>query len=116
MNTAEISMSSALATFDAVRSQLADAACMVLDLCTDQGDTMTTAHITDNQIRTLRTEAARAGDLRQEAICVLAVGGTSALEGSDPGTEQDLLLSVGRTQEWARAECARVIADAAAQE
>lgn len=75
----------------------------------------TTTIITDSQIRTLRTEAARAGDLRQEAICILALRGPSALEGADPGTEHDLLLSAGRTQEWARAECARVIDDAAAQ-
>jgi hypothetical protein len=81
-----------------------------------KNNTTAAARITDSQIRSLRADAARAGDLRQEMICVLAVGGPSALEGGDPGNEADMLLSSGRTQEWARAECARVIADAAAQE
>lgn len=76
----------------------------------------TAARITDSQIRTLSVEAARAGDLRQEMICVLALSGPSALEGGDPGNDADMLLSAGRTREWARGECARVIADAAAQE
>lgn len=112
MNTARIAMATALATFAAVRDQLAEAACMVLDFTADKEIAMT---VTTAQIRSLRTKSARAGDLRMEAICVLALGGPASLKGADPGTEQDLLTE-GRTQEWARAECARVIADAAAQQ
>lgn len=55
--------------------------------------TTTTATITDDQIAALSTEAAQAGDLAQVDIC------QAALEGD----------------ETARAKCARVIADAAAQ-
>lgn len=69
--------------------------------------------VTAAQIHALRAKSATAGDLRMETICVLALGGPAAIEGADPGTDQDLLLGEGRTQEWARAECARVIADAA---
>ena len=75
----------------------------------------TTDTITNRQIRTLRAEAGAAGDLAQVAICVLALGGPDALAGAEPGTEADLLLSTGMSQDEARAECARVIADAAAQ-
>ena len=71
--------------------------------------------MTNAQISALRTEALRAGDLAQATICVLALGGPAALEPCDPGTEADLLLSAGRDQDWARAECARVIDEAAAQ-
>lgn len=76
--------------------------------------------ITDNQIRALRSEALDAGDLRQAMICDLALGGPRALRQSDgsapdPGTEAAELLEEGMTQDEARAECARVIADAAAQ-
>lgn len=74
-----------------------------------------TNQITDSQIKTLRSEAERHGDLRQAMICVLALGGTEALDGAEPGTEADMLLSEGRTREWARVTCARVIADAQGQ-
>lgn len=77
--------------------------------------TTTAATITNRQIRTLRAEAATAGDHAQAMICVLALGGPAALEGAEPGTEADTLLRDGRSQEWAREECARVIADAEAQ-
>lgn len=49
--------------------------------------------VTKNQIQALRTEAGAAGDLKQVAICDRALDGDEA----------------------ARAECARVIADAEAQ-
>lgn len=75
----------------------------------------TTATITDRQICTLKSEAAEAGDLRMAMICDLAVAGPQSLEGAEPGTEAADLLDEGRDQSWARAECARVIADAAAQ-
>jgi hypothetical protein len=70
---------------------------------------------TDRDIEALRLEALHYGDLEQATICVLALGGPEFLEGSEPGTEGDRLLRAGRTQEWARAECERVIADAAAR-
>ncbi len=72
----------------------------------------TTETVTNKQIKTLRAEADAAGDLRQAMICVLAIGGPEALDGGDPGNEADMLLSEGRDQEWARTECARVIASA----
>lgn len=66
--------------------------------------------ISDAQIRALKTEAGQHGDLRMAMICDLALGGPVALEGAEPGTEADLLRSEGRTQKWAREECAKVIA------
>lgn len=72
--------------------------------------------ITDDQIAALRTEAAQHGDLRMAMICDLAIGGTDALEGAEPGTEADMLLSEGRTQEWARAKCVDAISAARAME
>lgn len=76
---------------------------------------MTTAtNITTAQIRTLRSEAEQAGDLRMAMICVLAIGGTDALDGADAGTEADILLTEGRTQDWARTQCARAISAAQA--
>lgn len=74
-----------------------------------------TTTVTDRQIRTLRAEADAAGDLAQAMICALALGGPDALAGAEPGTEADRLLLTGISQDEARAECARVIADAAAQ-
>lgn len=71
--------------------------------------------ITDEMIQGLRREAFKAGDLRQEMICCLALGDTAALEGAEPGTEAAELLDEGRDQEWAREECGRVIAESAAR-
>ena len=76
---------------------------------------MTTTTISTTQIRTLRTEAESAGDLRMAMVCVLAIGGTEALEGAEDGTEAAELLAEGRTQEWAHNQCARAIRDAQAQ-
>ena len=70
--------------------------------------------VTNAQIRTLRNDAARAGDLEQEALCVLALGGLDALADAEPGTEHDRLSRKGTTQDEARAECERVIDAAAA--
>lgn len=69
---------------------------------------------TKAQIRTLRTEAAQFGDLRMEAVCVLALGGPPALEGAVPGTEQALLLEEGMSQGEAVERCLEVLAAAAA--
>lgn len=67
----------------------------------------------DAQIRELRREAEDAGDTRQAMICVLALGGE--LSPCDPGTDAADLIEEGMTQADARAECARVIAEARAQ-
>lgn len=56
--------------------------------------TTKTIDITDDQIEALRIEAGQAGDATQVAICQRALDGDAA----------------------ARAECARVIADAQAEE
>jgi hypothetical protein len=57
--------------------------------------------LTDEQIETLRIEAGAAGDEAQVQLCRIAIGDT---------------VSSGWERTRARAECARVIADAAAQE
>jgi hypothetical protein len=116
MNTARIEMSSALATFAAVRDQLAEAACMVLDFSTDKEIVMTTADtITDDQIESLRAEAAAAGDLAQVSICSLALNMPPLLSSSAPQSHRDMNAGLREHARKARAECARVIADAAAQ-
>lgn len=63
--------------------------------------------ITDEQIRALRTESAEAGDDRMADIC------TVALDERDHAVSHE--VRVGYTTSTARAECARVIADAEAQ-
>ncbi len=70
--------------------------------------------VTNVDIRKLRTAAAEHGDLKMDMICCLALD-PDALDGAEPGTEADLLLRDGRTQEWARAECERVISEARAR-
>ena len=60
---------------------------------------MSAAEQFDDRVRALRSEAAEAGDLRMVAICDRAL---------DPRDDV--------STEEARAECARVIAEAAAQE
>ena len=80
-------------------------------------------NITDTQINKLRREAYESGDLAMEAACARALG--------DPTTTQALValagwfyrncpgVTVGEMHlsvEEARAECARVITDAQAQE
>lgn len=62
--------------------------------------------MTNSQIESLRVEAANHGDLVQEALCVLALGGTEALKGAEPGTEFDRLTRLGTSQDEARAACA----------
>jgi hypothetical protein len=68
-----------------------------------------TIEITNQQIRALRTDAAEAGDLDQVAICDVALAGVA---------HGHTVEASGRTwtQEEARAECARVVDAARAQE
>ena len=84
----------------------------------EQGEPVT---ITDRQIRTLRAEAVAAGDSLQVAICDVALAtGIAAIAEIDESVRGDLEV-LGIIPEHvgadlaARAECARVIADAAAQ-
>lgn len=73
--------------------------------------------VTDHEINVLRAEAGRAGDLRMEAICVLATEGRDGLKWADHGSECNLLLQKrSHTQSWARQQCAAAIAAARAQE
>ena len=83
--------------------------------------TTTTATITDRQIRTLRAEAVAAGDSLQVAICDVALAtGIATIAEIEESVRADLEV-LGIIPEHvgadlaARAECARVIADAAAQ-
>ena len=71
------------------------------------------ANITDKQIESLRTEALIAGDYRMVDVCDVALA--SREDANDDGTP--LVDSDGNptTRTAARAECARVIADAGAQ-
>lgn len=64
--------------------------------------TTTAATITDTQITALQAEAQAAGDWDQSTICAIALGET------DPAPDM--------TSDEARAECARVIAEAEAQQ
>jgi len=73
--------------------------------------TTTTDSITDSQIRKLRKEAESAGDLAMAMVCVRALG--DDLEVAEDGTEAADAREM--TVEQARAECARVCADAEAQ-
>jgi hypothetical protein len=75
-----------------------------------------TTEITDSDIRALRAEAERAGDLEQAALCALALGGREGLQWGEPGTEWRLLYDRGTSQAEARAECERVIREARAQD
>jgi len=78
--------------------------------------------ITDSQIRALESEAAKAGDILQVAICriALATGLTEIADLSDlPHVRADLeRMGIVPEHIWAddraRAECARVMDDAAA--
>jgi hypothetical protein len=70
---------------------------------------MDTYTITDLQITALADEAVAALDWTMVAICQLAVGGYGSAVNLD-----DLGRSSIRNQDSARAECARVIADAQA--
>lgn len=78
---------------------------------------MTIDTITDSQIRSLRREAAAAGDDMQVLICRIALaGGLTATV--DPGEHRAALEAIGIIPEHidadvlARAACARVIAEA----
>lgn len=78
--------------------------------------------ITDDQIETLRDEAGAAGDLVQVAICDVALAGGLAEIAEIPHETRAALEALGIIPEHidadvrARAECARVIADAEAQQ
>lgn len=74
--------------------------------------------ITDQQIAALRQEAREAGDLAQAVICRIALEGRIDADGVDQLDYEDHTVRTAlqeMTQEAARAECARVIADAEAQ-
>lgn len=73
--------------------------------------TTTADNITDSQIRKLRKEAESAGDLLMAMICVRALG--DDMEDAEDGTDGAEAREM--TVEQARAECARVCADAEAQ-
>ena len=81
---------------------------------------MTTTEITDEQIETLRTEAATAGDMLQVTICDIALA-SGLTDVVDPGEHRAALEAIGIISEHidadvvARAECARVLADSDAQ-
>jgi hypothetical protein len=80
----------------------------------------TTFTVTNHQIKQLRREAASAGDTVQVLICRIALA-SGLTDVVDPGTHRDALEAIGIIPEhidadvMARAECARVIADAQAQ-
>jgi hypothetical protein len=85
-----------------------------------------TPSITDAQIRTLRDEARAAGDGAQVHICGLALGDEEPVTDADAfearyggggfaSWERDAILAC-ETRSAARAECARVIADAVAMD
>lgn len=77
---------------------------------------MTTAQPTRNQLSTLRREAAEHGDLEQEALCVLALGGRDELADAEPGTAWAELYASGMTQEQAIDACGQVLAAVSAQD
>jgi hypothetical protein len=70
----------------------------------------TTPDVTDEQIRALRQEALAAGDYRQVDICQRALA-TDTVD-----QDGNAIAFADWSREEARAECARVIAEAAAQE
>ncbi len=75
--------------------------------------------LTDEQIEALRAEAAAAGDTAQRVICCIALDGRQDADGVDILDYEDVTLRTAlqdMTQDDARAECARVIADGEAQE
>jgi hypothetical protein len=77
----------------------------------------TAAAITDQQIRALRREALQADDIQQAAICDVALHEwtvSDALLALEPWDATRRIADL--TQDEARAECARVIRDAAAQD
>ena len=73
--------------------------------------TTATAAITAKQIRTLRTEATAAGDYAQVDLCNRAL----TKDGETADQDGNAIALADMTQADAVAECARVIADAAAQ-
>ena len=77
---------------------------------------MTTyATITADQIRNLRAEAATAGDTAQVNLCNLALDCPPLLHSSEPAAHRAMNLALRQQARDARAKCAEVIADAAAQ-
>ena len=76
---------------------------------------MTLTTLTDEQISHLRGEAARAGDLAQIVVCDRALGGTDDRDDymtPEPHERASVERALDMTQEEARIECARVIAEA----
>lgn len=71
--------------------------------------------ITDDQIRALREESGEGGDIAQVACCDVALG--EVCDSYDGGWQDDDIAEILTwTPERARAECARVIEDAQAQQ
>lgn len=72
-------------------------------------------NITDDQIRALREESGEGGDIAQVACCDVALG--EVCDSYDGGWQDDDIAEILTwTPERARAECARVIEDAQAQQ
>lgn len=71
----------------------------------------TTRTISDEQIRTLRTEAVARGDFAQVDLCNRALSADDAVEDQDA----NLIPYADWTQEEARAACAEVLAAAQGQ-
>lgn len=70
-----------------------------------------------SQLATLRNEAAVRGDYRMACMASLAINGFIDTDESDPAHHEALgLAAEGMAQETAIAECAAVIAAAAAQD
>lgn len=68
--------------------------------------------ITTAQISALRLNAAEASDMLQVAICDIALHGEIDPKVDLDSASRDKLATAAWTQDTARAECARVIADA----
>lgn len=84
----------------------------VIEALDEAADEHAAAEITDSQIRRLRTEAAEAGDTAQVDLCDAALATTEGVALDDTETTDSLGGSMSRVE--ARAECARVIAEASA--
>lgn len=80
-------------------------------------EVVTAESVTNEQIAALRDESAVAGDRAMVAICRIALGETSEDVGADMALDEAEDAKVCRYEARvdARAECARVIADAEAQ-
>jgi len=82
-----------------------------------EGATEIEIPITDEQIDELRTEAGAAGDIPMVAICDVALDEVcDEYPGAAEWQAQDMRRALSMDREAARLECARVIAEARAQE